>query len=161
MKIRGNVVGTPMAPEAVFTKCDLTEEEKALARERIGAAAIGETGGGTGNDGFSPIAKVTQTAEGATIEITDKEGTTTATVTNGKDGVDGKDGAKGEKGDTGAAGPQGDKGEKGEKGDPGNDYALTDADKDEIAQMAVELLPVYDGSYTDLVEEYDGTITVE
>lgn len=36
-------------------------------------------------DGFSPIATVTQTADGATITITDKNGTTTATVTNGKD----------------------------------------------------------------------------
>lgn len=42
-----------------------------------------------GEDGFSPIATVTQTAEGATISITDKNGTTTATVTNGKDGDDG------------------------------------------------------------------------
>ena len=31
---------------------------------------------------------MTQTAEGATIEITDKNGTTAATVTNGKDGKD-------------------------------------------------------------------------
>ena len=40
---------------------------------------------GTG-DGFSPIAKVEETTSGATITITDKNGTTTATVTNGKDG---------------------------------------------------------------------------
>lgn len=37
----------------------------------------------TGQDGFSPIAKVTQTETGAVITITDKTGTTTATVTNG------------------------------------------------------------------------------
>lgn len=40
-----------------------------------------------GDDGgFSPTAKVEQTADGAVITITDKSGTTTATVTNGKDG---------------------------------------------------------------------------
>ena len=58
--------------------------------------------GGTCNDGFSPIAKVTQTSDGAVITITDKDGTTTATVTNGKDG---------------------------------DDYVLTEADKQEIAGM--------------------------
>lgn len=46
---------------------------------------------GGGEDGFSPIAIVEQTESGATITITDKNGTTTATVTNGKDGKDGKD----------------------------------------------------------------------
>lgn len=42
--------------------------------------------GKDGQDGFSPIATVTQTATGATINITDKNGTTTATIANGKDG---------------------------------------------------------------------------
>ena len=73
-------------------------------------------GGGSGEagaDGFSPIANVTQTASGAVISITDKSGTTTATIANGKDG------AKGDKGDTGATGAQGIQGEKGEKGDTG------------------------------------------
>lgn len=107
MKIRGNTVGTPQNPASVLIKVELTEEEKALARKKIGAAAIGEAGGGggTGNDGFSPIAKVTHTENGATITITDKDGTTTATVTNGKDGA------------------------------PGKDYVLTEADKEEIAVM--------------------------
>lgn len=47
----------------------------------------GNSGGGSGADGFSPIANVTQTATGAVITITDKNGTTTARVTNGKDGI--------------------------------------------------------------------------
>ena len=42
--------------------------------------------GDPGDDGFSPMATVTQTATGATITVTDKNGTTTANVTNGKDG---------------------------------------------------------------------------
>lgn len=57
-----------------------------------------------GADGFSPIAKVETIPNGATITITDKNGTTTATILNG---------AKGEKGD------KGDPGEKGNKGDTG------------------------------------------
>ena len=41
-----------------------------------------------GADGFSPVATVTQTASGATVSITDKNGTTTANITNGQDGND-------------------------------------------------------------------------
>lgn len=41
------------------------------------------TGGTSGTDGFSPIVKVTRTATGATISITDVNGTTTATVNDG------------------------------------------------------------------------------
>ena len=47
----------------------------------------GETGKGTkGDDGFSPIANVQQTESGATITVTDKSGTTSATVKNGTKG---------------------------------------------------------------------------
>lgn len=41
-----------------------------------------------GADGFSPVATVTQTVSGATVSITDKNGTTTANITNGQDGND-------------------------------------------------------------------------
>ena len=41
-----------------------------------------------GADGFSPSATVQQTASGATITVTDKNGTTTANITNGQDGND-------------------------------------------------------------------------
>lgn len=54
-------------------------------------ADLEENGGGSGEDGFSPIAKVTQTDEGAVITIEDKEGETEATVYHGKDGKDGQD----------------------------------------------------------------------
>lgn len=72
--------------------------------------------GGNAEDGFSPVAKVEQTATGAFISITDKTGTTTATITNGKDGKDGADGAPGEKGDTGATGAPGNPGKDGKDG---------------------------------------------
>lgn len=45
-----------------------------------------------GEDGFSPIATVEQTTDGAVITITDINGTTTATIKNGKDGANGQDG---------------------------------------------------------------------
>ena len=52
--------------------------------------------GTPGADGYSPTAKVEAAEDGAKITITDKDGTTEATVKNGKDGADGipgKDGA--------------------------------------------------------------------
>lgn len=50
---------------------------------------------GGGQDGFSPIATVTETENGALIEITDKNGKTSATVKNGKDGQNGQNGQDG------------------------------------------------------------------
>lgn len=56
-------------------------------------AAINEVarkgGTGTGGEVFVPKAQVTQTANGATITITDQHGTSEATVNHGKDGEPG------------------------------------------------------------------------
>lgn len=57
--------------------------------------------GGSGQDGYSPAAKVEATADGAKITITDKTGTTVAEVKNGKDGSPGADGAPGKDGSDG------------------------------------------------------------
>ena len=65
-----------------------------------------------GNDGFSPIVKVTEVEGGYEVKITDKNGIKTFLVNHG------------------------------EKGD---NYVLTEADKQEIAQMAVALFPIYNG----------------
>ena len=76
-----------------------------------------------GADGFSPTATVTQTSEGATISITDANGTTTANVAKGAKGDKGdigEQGPKGDKGDIGEQGPQGIQGETGPKGDKGD-----------------------------------------
>ncbi len=81
------------------------------ARENLTAAAErGDFDGADGVDGFSPTATATQTADGATITITDKNGTTTADVARGM---------KGDKGDTGDVGPQGPKGNTGKQGPQG------------------------------------------
>lgn len=82
-----------------------------LGDEDTGKPSRGATGA-QGQGGYSPSASVAQTDTGAKITITDKTGTTEVEVKNGKDGG---------KGDTGAQGPAGD------------DYVLTDADKEEIA----------------------------
>ena len=51
--------------------------------------------GPQGLPGFSPRASVTQTENGARIIITDKNGTTYADITNGRNGVDGNNGSNG------------------------------------------------------------------
>ena len=104
------------------------------AREAIIAAAqngdFDGADGQDGADGYSPTATVAQTDGGATITITDKNGTTTASVANGAKGdkgdkgdtgATGAQGPKGETGDTGATGPQGPKGDAGEAGADGSD----------------------------------------
>lgn len=48
--------------------------------------------GDPGDDGFSPTATVTKSGKTATITITDANGTTTATVSDGEDGDPGEDG---------------------------------------------------------------------
>jgi len=102
-----------------FPEIPASETERINAR--LEALEQGGTGqpGESGADGFSPSASVEQTDTGAVITITDKDGTTMATITNGKDGQPGEKGEKGDKGDTGAQGPQGEPGEKGETGEQG------------------------------------------
>ena len=62
--------------------------EKGDAGEPGAAGAKGDPGvpGKNGADGYSPTATVTETDAGAVISITDKSGTTTATVKNGANG---------------------------------------------------------------------------
>lgn len=61
-------------------------------------AIIGENVGKDGKDGFSPIAKVEENENGATITIIDKNGETSVNIENGKDGNDGQDGENGQDG---------------------------------------------------------------
>lgn len=75
--------------------------------------------GQDGADGFSPMATVTATEGGATITITDKNGTTTADIAKGAKGDTGEQGPKGDKGDAGEQGPQGIQGERGPRGETG------------------------------------------
>lgn len=75
--------------------------------------------GDPGVDGFSPIAKVETITNGATITITDKNGTTTATILNG---------AKGDPGTNGTTPVK------------GVDY-YTDSDKQEMVQLVLAAIP--------------------
>lgn len=61
-------------------------EGKVLGVKNGGYVFVDGGSGSGGSDGFSPSAKVEQTANGATITITDQSGTTVADIANGKDG---------------------------------------------------------------------------
>ena len=79
------------------TTVSVTDKKGVITEVEIHDGADGKDGkdgvdganGKDGKDGFSPIATVTQTDTGATISITDTNGTTIATVKNGKDGSSG------------------------------------------------------------------------
>lgn len=69
-------------------------ENAAILDFTIPQGAKGDTGatganGQDGADGYSPTATVTKSGDTATISITDKNGTTTATVSDGTDGTNG------------------------------------------------------------------------
>ena len=93
-----------------------------------GPAGNDGSDGTDGIDGFSPIATVTQNIGGCTISITDINGTTTATLSDGATGATGPQGPQGEQGiqgiqgetgATGATGPQGPTGPTGPQGPAG------------------------------------------
>lgn len=100
-----------------------------------------------GEDGFSPIIEVVEVTSGHMVTITDKEDTNTFIVKNGKDGAQGIKGDKGEKGKDGYTPIKGVDyfdGKDGRTPVKGVDY-FTDADKQEIAEQAAELVDVSGG----------------
>lgn len=141
---------------------DLISRNQELMREleeliNSGGGPGGGGGSGTpGKDGFSPIAKVIQTASGAIISITDVNGTTTAIVKNGHDGNDGTAGKDGKDGKNGADGKTPIKGE---------DY-FTEAEKQEIIDEVLEQIPEGGGdagsgvTAISVTEAADGTVTM-
>lgn len=104
----------------------------------------GEDGqdGTNGKDGVS----ATHSWNGTVLTVTSASGTSSADLKGdkGDTGETGAQGIPGEKGDTG------DKGDKGDKGDPGytpvkgTDY-YTDADKTEIVNAVLDVLPTWEG----------------
>ncbi len=101
------------ANEAAEAASDAADSATAVANAIQQAARRGDYDGADGRDGadgFSPTATVTATEGGATITITDKNGTTSVDVAKG---------VKGDKGETGETGPKGDKGDTGERGPQG------------------------------------------
>ena len=90
---------TQEADGAKITITDVsgTTTAKAFNGARGEKGERGEQGiqGVAGSDGFSPIATVTKSGDTATISITDKIGTTTASISDGTDGTNGTNGQDG------------------------------------------------------------------
>lgn len=81
-----------------------------------------------GEDGFSPLITSVSKADGSgyTLFITDAtDNTQQIEINNGQDGE---------------PGPKGDTGEQGPKGDPGNDYTITTADYNAIANVVFGMM---------------------
>lgn len=87
--------------------------------------------GNNGVDGYSPSATIVANTAGAVISITDKSGTTSVVITNGKNGTDGKDGENGKDGMDG---------QNGYTPIKGTDY-WTENDKQEIVMDVLAILP--------------------
>jgi len=110
-----NITGFLPAPDSAtvgqfFSVEEVNREGKVVKIAAVDAPTSNEVQDETA---YSPSATVIQTEEGAVITVSDKNGTTTATILHGEAG---SKGPQGEKGETGAVGPQGPQGEKGETG---------------------------------------------
>lgn len=78
--------GQILSVKSVDENSKPTEWEVVDAIKTVNNIAPDENGNVELDEGFSPIATVEQTDDGAVISITDKDGTTTATITNGQRG---------------------------------------------------------------------------
>ena len=137
---------TATSAASTATSAAATAEQKGIAAQEIAdnikaAAERGDFNGAPGDkgdpgtpgrDGTSPTANVQQTAEGATVSITDVNGTTTATIRNGA------------------------KGDPGDKGDPGNDGTSPTASVNRTDTGAVITVTDVNGTTTATI--YDGVL---
>ena len=102
-----------------------------------------DSGEFNGEDGYSPVARVEQTTEGAKITIEDAEGTTTATVKDGKNGTSvthSWDGTVLTINSASGSSSVDLKGDKGDTPEKGKDY-FTDEDKAELVNDVLKAIP--------------------
>ncbi len=118
MKIVGNTVGTTM-PKPNLMQNDPSKGDYVKGREEFAEQVGGGGSGAPGKDGVS----ATHEWNGTVLTITSASGTSSADL-KGEKGEDGKDGAPGA---------------------DGKDYALTEADKQEIAELTAPLVDVPQG----------------
>lgn len=157
-----------MKIKASFAETNTSIGAKLTSANETLSADFGEVQVVPGADGFSPTVDIEPIDGGHRISITDKDGTQTADVLDGRDGADGYtpvkgvdyfDGQDGRDGDPGADGISPtvevqditgghrvtitDK--DGAKTFDVMDGKITDADKQELVDAVIAALPVYDG----------------
>ena len=142
---RGAVLAEPGADPTPDVVAQIQQNAANALAVAQGVQARADSGEFNGQDGYSPSAAVEQTEDGAIVRVTDKDGTTTATLTNGQDGAPGQPGTPGadgitptigengnwylgttdtgkpSRGQQGVPGTPGTPGEPGEPGEPGAD----------------------------------------
>lgn len=104
-----NITGFLPAPDSaavgqIFSVEEVNSDGRVIKVKAVDAPTFSNVQDGVV---YSPSATVMQTETGAVIAVTDKNGTTTATILHGEDGPIGPQGAPGPKGETGATGPKG------------------------------------------------------
>ena len=102
----------------------------------------------------APTASITPTSTGATITITDKDGTHTANISNG---AKGEQGPKGEQGSQGAPGP---KGEKGDDGKTAYQSAVSGGYSGTESQFNTDLADVSNKAPKTIIREYNNGVLV-
>lgn len=176
-----NAAGTALlAPTIVESPNNTDTDYRLIITDKNGSFTtpnlIGQGGGGTGQDGFSPIIEVTAIDDGYTLTITDKNGTKTVTIKNGAPGVtftphvsnEGvlswtNDGNLDNPAPVSLKGPIGDTGPQGEPGVTpvkGTDY-WTAADKQEMVNETLNSIPLATTETAGKVKPDGTTITVD
>ena len=105
----------------------------------------------------APTASITPTPTGATITITDKDGTHTANISNG---AKGEQGPKGEQGSQGPKGETGDKGDKGDAGKTAYQSAVTGGYSGTESQFNTDLADVSNKAPKTIIREYSNGVLV-
>lgn len=109
--------------------------------------------GADGRNGTSvTIKKISESTDSGGSNLVAFSDGKTLTIKNGKDGKDGQDGV------TPTKGIDYFDGKDGEPGKDGSDYVLTEVDKQEIAEMAAELVDIPGGEVTE--EEHTAELTI-
>lgn len=179
-----NAAGTALlAPTIVESPNNTDTDYRLIITDKNGSFTTpnlmgqgGGSGGGTGQDGFSPIIEVTAIDDGYTLTITDKKGTKTVTIKNGAPGVtftphvsnEGvlswtNDGNLDNPAPVSLKGPIGDTGLQGEPGVTpvkGTDY-WTAADKQEMVNETLNSIPLATTETAGKVKPDGTTITVD